>query len=316
MPTRKHPLDAIPQAPAPQTPRRYAPSTPHAIRATQQRSGAAQRTARRKLPQRSSLTRPDSAGGIFRRLAKLEAPVTKKRVATPVEKENVAIDADGEDNDVYDEEAEDELQRPEFTLPILGQGSEDEGAGDDEGEDVLDEAPIPSELPGGEFEYDPTVIFKSIDFASKGIQSARRERKRPSESRISTRVDNTEEDEEDITVEVGRRAVSEGPSRISFGSVGMSGFEIDTGDGSGRDPTMKVSRPQWDYQDIPLDSNDFIGVDQGYNCFSLVPGFQANNVQWSYRRLSTPPAFYIESRQQQLDGRRFWKACRGGRGQL
>src|ERR1700761_9457116 len=167
MSTRRRPLTALPNS---QTPTRYAPSTPHAIRALQQRSGAKTRSVRRKLALSDSV-RPDSARGILRQLAKLTAPATKKIVPTPSVK--------GKENRRPEEEDEDDglryLKRPRLTLDLdesLDSIEAPEINGEDEDEDSdLPVAPTPSIFPDddherGEFAYDnPTFTFKSIDYA-------------------------------------------------------------------------------------------------------------------------------------------------------
>jgi histone H3/H4 len=206
MSSKNRPLRELSQAPQTLC---YAPSTPHAIRALQQRSGARQRSTRINKTRTDAL-RPDSARGILRRLAKITAPVTKRRVSTPSVKENAST-GKTEVDDVVDE-------RPDFTLPIV-----EENGWDDEPESDLGEAPTPSALPGGD--YDPTITFQTIPVAAETRQSMG-ERARRRVSRIS----NTSRDE-DREVEIGRRAVSEGPMdrypRSSFGSIRMSDFGLD-----------------------------------------------------------------------------------------
>ena len=219
MSSKKRPLRELSQAP--QTPR-YAPSTPHAIRALQQRSGAGHRSTRiNKL--RPDAQRPDSARGILRRLAKITAPATKRRVSTPVGTENVqsasagkrGFDLTGEDDEVE--------ERPDFTLPVM-----EENGWEDEVDSDLGEAPTPSALPGGD--YDSTITFQTIPVASEARQSMseRPERRASHISNISREVEDAEYDRE---VEIGRRAVSEGPldryPRSSFGSIRMSDFGLD-----------------------------------------------------------------------------------------
>jgi hypothetical protein len=221
MSTKKRPLRELLQAP--QTPRsRYAPSTPHAIRALQQRSGAGLRSANKRAD-----VRPDSARGILRRLAKLTAKTTQRRISTPVGKENVDASGEGKSpfvgEDLDEEESDD--QRPELTLPLV---EEDAGEGEDESD--IGAAPTTSTLPGGD--YDPTLTFQSIvalaDFETRKTMSAKSERLK-SRPRVSFAVD-TDEEALDLATEVGRRAASEVPPdrfpRNSFGSIRMSDFGI------------------------------------------------------------------------------------------
>lgn len=221
MSSKKRPLRELSQAP--QTPR-YAPSTPHAIRALQQRSGAGQRSTRiSKL--RPDVQRPDSARGILRRLAKITAPVTSRRVSTPIGKENVPTSArekkrislGGEDDD-------DEVDKgPDFTLPIVEENGSEDGI-----ESELGKAPTPSALPGAD--YDPTITFQTIPMATEARQSMS-ERPNRRVSYISNMSRDGEDVDDDREVEVGRRAVSEGPvdryPRTSFGSIRMSDFGLD-----------------------------------------------------------------------------------------
>jgi hypothetical protein len=220
MSTRKKPLRAFPQLPT--TPR-WAPPTPRANRALQQKSGGRRKSA--------NVNRPDSARNILRQLAKITAAQTKRRPSTPqakpstpVAKENVhsPFISEGEE----DWEREEVPERPDFTLPI--------GEADEEDSEL---APIRQELPGGD-----DYTFRSIDFAVKHSRpptSVRSERRRGS-SRFPTFQFPDEDggsggsaiEEGDITaqsIEHGRRAVSEGPAwdrypRSSFGSIRMSEF--------------------------------------------------------------------------------------------
>ena len=219
MSSKKRPLRELTQAP--QTPR-YAPSTPHAIRALQQRSGAGQRSARtNKL--RPDAQRPDSARGILRRFAKITAPTTKRRISTPIGKENVQAASTGKRRfELVDGDDEVE-ERPDFTLPIV-----EENGWEDEIDSDFGEAPTPSVLPGGD--YDPTITFQTIPLASEARQSMSEGPKRRV-SRISNVSGNGEDAEDDGEIEMGRRAASEGPMdrypRSSFGSIRMSDFGLD-----------------------------------------------------------------------------------------
>lgn len=219
---RKQPFRSLPQPPA--TPR-WAPSTPHAIRALQQRSGGRRKSA--------NIHRPDSARNILRQLARITAAQTKRKLSTPQIKPSPRADKENAYSPSLSQSDEniengEELERPDFTLPIE-EGDEDEDAG---------LAPTQRELPGGE-----DYTFKSIDFAeqhSRPPTSIRSERIRRS-SRFSILAFPDEEDaqvpdnEEDLTaqsIEYGRRAISEGPMwdrypRSSFGSIRMSEFGLE-----------------------------------------------------------------------------------------
>lgn len=220
MSSKKRPLRELSQAP--QTPR-YAPSTPHAIRALQQRSGAGHRSTRiHKI--RTNAQPPDSARGILRRLAKITAPLTKRRLSAPTEKENLPTGST--EKKLFElVEGDDEIdERPDFTLPVV-----EENGWEDEGDSDLGEAPTSSALPGGD--YDPTITFQTIPVASEARQSMS-EGPRRRVLRISHTSKDGEDSEEDREVEMGRRAVSEGPMdrypRSSFGSIRMSDFGLDS----------------------------------------------------------------------------------------
>lgn len=220
MSSKKRPLRELSQAP--QTPR-YAPSTPHAIRALQQRSGAGQRSTRiSKL--RPDVQRPDSARGILRRLAKITAPVTSRRVSTPIGKDNAPTSARGEKRILPEEEDDDEVDKgPDFTLPIVEENDSEDGI-----ESELGKAPTPSALLGAD--YDPTITFRTIPTATEARQSMS-ERPNRRVSYISNMSRDGEDVDDDREVEIGRRAVSEGPvdryPRTSFGSIRMSDFGLD-----------------------------------------------------------------------------------------
>lgn len=226
--SKKQPLRSLPQLPA--TPR-WAPSTPHAIRALQQRSGGG---ARRKSANRNN--RSDSARSILRQLARVAAKKNSDNrkpstsTSTPANKEN----AQNPFLALSDDDLEDVNGpvKPDFTLPI-NEGDEDED-GDNTGL-----APTRRELPGGD-----DYTFKSIDFAAHPTSpptSVRSERvRRVSRASFFLPFPDPEDDEAldndgELTVqsiEYGRRAVSEGPGwdrypRSSFGSIRMSEFGLE-----------------------------------------------------------------------------------------
>jgi hypothetical protein len=256
---KKQPLRSIPQLPA--TPR-WAPSTPHAIRALQHRSGG-----RRKS---TNINRPDSARNILRQLAKITAAQTKSRSSPLQVKPSVSADKENvyspfiaqEDDDLEDGDL---LERPDFTLPI------DEG----EEEDDASVAPTQQELPGGE-----DYTFKSIDFASRPSRtpmSVRSDRIRQA-SRMSIRVFLDEEagevqdDDGDLTaqsIEYGRRAISEGQAwdrypRSSFGSIRMSEFGLEESR-LGKEPEGEKSLLFDDHHaDMSADMDNGIEFDNGY----------------------------------------------------
>ena len=236
--SRRKPLTSLSQ-PQSQTPTRYAPSTPHAIRALQQRSGAKTRSARAARKSTATETvRPYSARGILRQLARITAPFTRKQAQTPAsvvsEKENVRPDEDeGEDDEHV-------AKKPRMTLDI--DESLDESVGEErpeyEEEDEDSEllaAPTPSGLLDEDTEEmaQPTLTFKAIDFARQPLSTASERPERRKSQLQYGRPDDEEEEEEDnddvtMLTERGRRAVSEEAtgrlSRYSFGSIRMSDF--------------------------------------------------------------------------------------------
>jgi histone H3/H4 len=219
MSTRKRPLGERSNPPsAALTPRRWAPSTPHAIRALQERSGAKTRSLRtRKIA--PEVVDPASARGVLRRLAKLTAPTTRTlRTPNTIGKEN-ALPARG--SSAEDDDDEHLTKRPRMTFDIdesIDESVEEEPPQYEEEDSDLPTAPTPSVLP----DEDPTITFQSINVASGNRRK----------SRLSMPpVDRDEElDDEDQTMmtERGRRAVTEEAtgrlSRYSFGSIRMSDF--------------------------------------------------------------------------------------------
>ncbi|EXJ93775.1 hypothetical protein A1O1_02168 [Capronia coronata CBS 617.96] len=267
MSSRKRPLSELRNA---QTPTRYAPSTPHAIHALQQRSGALTRSVRRRPRALSDSVRPDSARGILRRLAKLTAPATKKTIPTP------AGAARGKENqtphtapDVNSDDETDFSKRPRLGLdiddslddvepPIAAEEVEDDDS-------ELPTAPTPSILPE-EYEQgrrqDPNITFQSIDFArDAGRTSAITDRRQSRLSRFGSgdQEDNETDDDPTILTELGRRAISEEPtgrlSRYSFGSIRMSDFgsELEIRRQSNQREQTKTLRLQDEYSGIGLD---------------------------------------------------------------
>lgn len=202
-----------------QTPRRYAPSTPHAIRALQQRSGAKTRSVRPRKFAAENVD-PASARGVLRQFAKLTAPSTRP-LKTPetAGKENLRPTGD-----VDDEDDEDHLsKRPRMTFDIdesIDESMEEEEPPQYEEEDSdLPVAPTPSVLPE-DGDEDPTITFQSIDFGRDGQKRM---------SRMSMPVGDEDLDADaTIMTEHGRRAFTEDAtgrlSRYSFGSIRMSDF--------------------------------------------------------------------------------------------
>lgn len=219
MSTRKRPLGELSNTPSnAQTPRRYAPSTPHAIRALQERSGAKTRSLRPRKSIREEVD-PASARGVLRRFAKVTAPSTRPlRTPSTAGKENVQPGSDDGDDDEH------LSKRPRMTFDIdesIEESiEEDPPQYHEEDDSELPEPPTPSVLPEDEGD-NPTITFQSIDFAREG------ERRK---SRMSMPATDMGEMDADATIltERGRRAVTEEAtgrlSRYSFGSIRMSDF--------------------------------------------------------------------------------------------
>lgn len=221
MSTRKLPFAESSQPP--KTPSRYAPSTPHTIRALQQRRSAKTRSVRTQKTTQNQV-QPHSHRGVLRLLAKKLAPATKKRVVTPagLDKENISPE-----NDKL--EAVSTAKNPVFSLNIE---ESLEPLIDDDGDSELLVAPTPSVLPDDE-DGDPTLTFKGFEFAR--IARAESEKIDRRKARVSFAAfgdvearSDADEDEPTVLTEIGRRAVSEEPtghfSRYSFGSIRMSDF--------------------------------------------------------------------------------------------
>ncbi|KAK7900244.1 hypothetical protein LTR67_003990 [Exophiala xenobiotica] len=265
MSSRNRPLAEVHNS---RTPTRHAPLTPHALRAFQQRSGAKTRSYRKRRAF-SEEVRPDSARGILRQLAKITAPLTKKTIPTPAIARGKENKEPGRENSPG-VEAQYGLKRPRLSLDIDDSLDDDSPPHHEEEEDSeLPVAPTPSILPGEDDELhenqgnDPTITFKSIDFATAktGHALAELDRRRSRLSFYSTDQQNADEadDEPTILTEIGRRAISEEPtgrlSRYSFGSIRMSDFgsELEFRRDSGlREQTMNAKVPP-QYDELPFD---------------------------------------------------------------
>lgn len=259
----------------PNTPSRYVPSTPHALRALQERSANKTRTALRSAGKRKydvhriqgdDHVRPDSARGILRRLAKITARDLKKKprdseVLRHIGKENVRPPG------LYDDQDEDEaaLKKPRLTLDVLDEDDDSLALEKsmlpeyEEEDSELPTAPTPSVLPDdGDTMNDVrtgqgerSLTFKSIDFAraAQGQETGKRNSRlsfAPSTRGLEADEDDGEEDPTILT-ERGRRAVSEDMtgrfSRYSFGSLRMSDFgsELEVGRDSNVDKNERKS---------------------------------------------------------------------------
>jgi len=223
----------------------------------------------------SSVVRPDSARGILRRFAKLTAPTSKKVVATPSTANTGLRRARGVDDDDGIR-----LKRPRLGLDIEDSLEEEDDlqppdVGDDEDEDSeLPVAPTPSILPDdddgemkrrwrgdGNENCDPTITFRSIDFARGLRRSIEDDGRRVSRLTFPASEPGGDPDdaEDDPTIlsEYGRRAISEEPtgrlSRYSFGSIRMDDFVSEL-------EIRRESDQQQDKAKGIISVNDYVGV--------------------------------------------------------
>lgn len=185
----------------------------------------------------------------MRRLAKVTAPTTKRRIITPTsiprDKENIAPQ-DEDDLDGL------KLFKPKFNI--------EESIEEDDSE--LPVAPTPSALLDySDDEEQPTITFQLF-------QDARSAREHPSHSSLLPQSDSMLQDEgvyvddgnSTFLTERGRRAVSEEPtrmSRYSFGSIRMSEFgsELEVGRESDRQEKLVTKEMDEDYG-IEYDNDD------------------------------------------------------------
>jgi len=206
------------------TPSQRTAATPHALRTIQQRTGTRLRSARSVRQPDAVSMRPNSARGILRRLAKVTAPTTKRRVITPHslprDKENIAPHeySDGEGD----------AKKPKINFNI------EESIEEDDSEVLV--APTPSAvLDDTEDEDDqPTVTFLHMAEGLPTEETGNMRRSRVSALAYSDPAVQEERDDADTEhgdstylTERGRRAISEEPtrmSRYSFGSIKMSEF--------------------------------------------------------------------------------------------
>jgi histone H3/H4 len=197
-----------------QTPSRYAPSTPHAIRALQQRSGARTRTARHKRVHSDPVQR-ESLGGVLRKFAKVSAATSKKIIATPGT-------AQGKENRIPQEsDHERSGKRPRLGLDLsdslegIEQPSADEGEEDSEPLPAPTPSLLPDEHEPGPEKDEPTFTFKSIrsGFGRTYSESDRRNSRRPFPASDPTIFQEAGDDEEmTILSERGRRAPTQEPT--------------------------------------------------------------------------------------------------------
>ncbi|KAJ9613004.1 hypothetical protein H2200_002945 [Cladophialophora chaetospira] len=258
MSSRKRPLTEIQNS---HTPSRYAPSTPHAIRALQQRSGAKKRTIRKRAA--SDSVRPDSARGILRQLARLTAPTTKRIVPTPGT-------VKGKENREPDQDEDDRLgKRPRLTLDI------DDSLESIEAPEVFEEydeedseipvAPTPSILPDddqdprGIEKDDPTFTLKSINYAAdtRSPENDRRASRHSFPASDPVVYHDGGDDDTTFLSERGRRAPTQEPTE------GISHYDFEEAflDEEARQDQLKSpQRPQIDLEE---DNVDFTPLEDG-----------------------------------------------------
>ncbi|KAJ9662927.1 hypothetical protein H2198_001155 [Neophaeococcomyces mojaviensis] len=257
MSSRKGPLAELSQPHA--TPSRRGPSTPHGLNTVQQRTGARLRSARSVRHVDANSVRPGSARGILRRLAKISAPTTKRRIVTPTSAH------DAEENHAplqHDESDDEDMKQPKLNFQI------EESIEEEDSE--IPVAPTPSAFLEDTDDDDepPTVTFQNFD---DGHDVAQRRKSRVSflPQSDSAIADENAEDGDDgnstFMTERGRRAVSEEAtkmSRYSFGSIRMSEFgsELEIRRQSDRQQKLAALQVE-DYGggiDIDIDDNDVI----------------------------------------------------------
>lgn len=162
-----------------------------------------------------NVAHPGSARGILRRLAKITARDTQKRVVTPIsaqdQKENIVQEALVSEDIL--------IKRPNFSI--------EESIEEDDSE--IPTAPTPSALlDDSDQDEEPTSTFHNLEVVSGVEQRVRSEEPQlnPANSILAGSLVQDEDDSTFLT-ERGRRAISEEPtrmSRYSFGSIRMSDF--------------------------------------------------------------------------------------------
>lgn len=222
------------------TPSRRELATPSANQSGQ-RTSTRLRSVRSIRHVGASNGHPGSARGILRRLARVTAPTTKRRIVTPTsiprDKENIAPE---------DEDELDDLKtfKPKFNI--------EESIEEDDSE--LQIAPTPSALLDySDDEEPPTLTFQLFE-------DARSAKERPSHISLLPQSDSALQDEGEYAddgnstflTERGRRAVSEEPtrmSRYSFGSIRMSDFgtELEVARESDRQEKLVIEEMNEDY---------------------------------------------------------------------
>lgn len=172
-----------------------------------------------------------------------------------------------------DEGGEHNLKRSQFALDIDDSQEDIAAPPIEEDEDSgLPVAPTPSILPDqddGQSELrggDPTITFKSIDFARDSISgNTTRPKSRPSFPASDPLGDDEVGEDPTILSEMGRRAISEEPtgrlSRYSFGSIRMSDF--------GSELEIRRESDQRDQTKTVRLQNEFSGFGVGYDILDV-----------------------------------------------
>lgn len=236
------------------TPYKNTPVTPLGTSNTQLRH---KRPHSARSAQHANNVRPNSARGILRRLAKITAPTTKRRVITPTsivqDKENlIPRNSDKKDED---------LKKPAFALNF------EASIGEDDSEILI--PPTPSALfqhSDDDIDPEPTLTFLQEKARFEDNNGSRIQMiPVPQSDSAIYEEDATEYEDENSTflTERGRRAVSEEPrrvSRYSFGTIRMSDFgsELEIRRDSDRQKKLAELEAQDDYgyDDNDVDNND------------------------------------------------------------
>ena len=198
------------------TPYRAAAVTPSSIK-TERRVQSARSTRTRQ----DDILNPNSARGILRRIARIEAKTTERRIPTPSVKQNTARSPV-----IDDTNNEDEQLVPRFSL--------EESIEEDDSDPLI--APTPSVLVDdseSDDEAQPTITFLAepqllnADLAGIRTQRSINTNQHDDSESVSAGQESEQGESDTFLTERGRRAVSEDytrMSRYSFGSIRMSGF--------------------------------------------------------------------------------------------
>lgn len=263
------------------TPQGHNPITPLATSNSQLRH---KRTHPARSTQKASGVKPSSARGILRRLAKITAPTTKRRIVTPTsiayDKENLPLEQS------YG--VSDDHKKPIFARNV------DVSLGEEDSEILV--APTPSAL----FQYSDDEVDQepTLTFLKEKPQLGRNDGGRMQTQVAFTPHSDSAIYEEDIAenggenstflTERGRRAISEEPtrmSRYSFGSIRMSDFgtELEIRRESDRQKKLAELEAQDDYENDNGDGQDNIlqmgGETENLHDLHRSPSVSSENVE-------------------------------------